>query len=343
MSRSIQVKILRSFVEQVLRERGVPEPDAVAAADVIITANLLGIDSHGVVRLTHYVKRLENGTIKAAPDIKVERTAKAVGIVDGDAGLGHVVASRATRFAAEIARDVGTASVAIKGSSHFGIAGYYVRKLAEDGLAGMATTGTDAFLIPFGATKAFFGTNPIAYGFPASQTPVVLDMATTSIPYGKIVLAQKEGEKIPEDWGFNAEGKPTTDPWAIKGLHPAAGPKGSGMAMVIDIFSSLFPGTAFGPHIVQMYGEMDKQRNLGHFISAWDISAFVPLASFMERIDTMIEELHALTPADGFDSVLFPGEIEAIRMKQRVMSGIPIEDGLYNELEELGGRLEVPL
>jgi ureidoglycolate dehydrogenase (NAD+) len=341
VSQRIPEGILRSFVEKVFERRGIPDQDARTAADVIIAANLLGVDTHGVVRLSHYVRRLENGTIKAEPNITVERPAKAVGIVDGDNGLGHIVTARATDLAAEIAGDVGTASVAIRGSSHFGIAGYYVRKLIESGYAGMATTSSDAFLIPFGATKAFFGTNPIAYGFPASKTPVVLDMATTSIPYGKVVLAQKEGKPIPDNWGFDASGKPTSDPWAITGLHPAAGPKGSGMAMVIDIFSNLFPGTAFGPHIAGMYSEMETPRNLGHFISAWDISAFVPLDSFIERIDSMIEELHDLKPADGFDSVLYPGEIEAIRMQQRKTSGIPIDDGLYQELEELGTRLGV--
>lgn len=330
-------------MERVFERRGVPGQDAKTAADVIIAANLLGVDTHGVVRLSHYVRRLENGTINAEPNIKIERPAGAVGIVDGDNGLGHVVTARAAELATEIVGDAGTATVAIKGSSHFGIAGYYVRKLTESGYAGMATTSSDAFLIPFGGTKAFFGTNPIAYGFPASKTPVVLDMATTSVPYGKVVLAQKEGKPVPDDWGFDAAGKPTTDPWAITGLHPAAGPKGSGMAMVIDIFSNLFAGTAFGPHIVGMYSEMDTPRNLGHFLSAWDISAFVPLESFVERIDAMIEELHAQKPADGFDTVLFPGEIEAMRMQQRKISGIPIDDGLYQELEELGTRLGVSL
>ena len=343
MSLHIQEGVLRSFVAQVLRQCGVPDADAEVAADVIITANLLGIDSHGVVRLSHYVRRLENGTINAEPNINLERTAKAVGIVDGDDGLGHVVASKAVQFAAEIAAESGTASVAIKRSSHFGIAGYYVRKLVENGLAGMATTSSDAFLIPFGGTTAFFGTNPIAYGFPTSGPPVVLDMATTSIPYGKIVLAQKEGMSIPDDWGFDEEGKPTDDPWAVQGLHPAAGPKGSGMAMVIDIFSNLFPGTAFGPHIVKMYGEMEKKRNLGHFLNAWDITAFVPYDSFIERIDSMIKELHQVKPAEGFDAVYYPGEIEALRMQERRASGIAIEDGLYGELEELGRRLGVLL
>ena len=336
MSQNVSEQVLRTYVAGVLKARDLTDSDAQAATDVIVTANLLGIDSHGVVRLSHYVERLENGTIKAKPNIKLLRPAKAVGIVEGGDGLGHVTTYRATEFADEIARDAGTASVAIRGSSHFGIAGYYVRKLASVGLAGMATTSSDAFLIPFGGTQAFFGTNPIAYGFPSSGVPVVLDMATSTVPYGKLVLAQKEGESIPDTWGFDGHGKPTTDPWEIKGLHAIAGPKGSGLAMTIDIFSNLFPGTAFGPHIAKMYGDMDKPRKLGHFISAWDISAFVPLDTFRSQIDKMIKELHAMKPAEGFESVLFPGEIEAIRMVKRQAAGIPIEDGLFEELDQLG-------
>ena len=330
------------FAASVFTACGLTDEDAAVAAEVVVNANVFGIDTHGVVRLSHYARRLENGTIRPRPEIRLERTAPSVGIVHGGDGLGHVTASKATLFAAEICGEAGTASVTVRESSHFGIAGHYVRKLTSAGLAGMATTSSDAFLIPFAGTKPFFGTNPIAYGFPTSGVPVVLDMATTSIPYGKVVLAQREGRPIPEDWGFDADGKPTTDPSRIAGLHPVAGPKGSGLAMVIDIFSSLFSGMAFGPHIVPMYGDMERPRKLGHFISAWDIGRFVDKADFIRRLDAMIEELHAIPAAEGFDRVLFPGEIEAIRAEERMRQGVPLEEGLLDELSGLGARLGIP-
>ncbi|MCD6302740.1 MAG: Ldh family oxidoreductase, partial [Anaerolineae bacterium] len=198
-----------------------------------------------------------------------------------------------------------------------------------------------AFLIPFGARKPFFGTNPIAIGFPAPGIPVLLDMATTSIPYGKVALAQTEGREIPSDWGLDEEGNPTTDPNRVAGLHAIAGPKGSGLAMVIDIFCSVLSGMPYGPHINKMYGEMDDPRKLGHFIAVWDVRRFMPLEAFLARMEAMLDEFHALPPADGFDRVYYPGEIEGLRREQRRQEGIPLDPGLHQELVELGERFGI--
>ncbi|TEU16391.1 MAG: Ldh family oxidoreductase, partial [Anaerolineales bacterium] len=207
---------------------------------------------------------------------------------------------------------------------------------------GMAMTATDAFLIPFGARKPFFGTNPIAIGFPTGGIPVILDMATTSIPYGKIALAKTEGQPIPSDWGFDENGNPTTDPNVIAGMHPIAGPKGSGLAMIIDIFCSVLSGLPWGPHINAMYGELDQPRKLGHFVMALDIKRLMPLDLFKRRLDEMLGEFGDLAPAEGFDRVYYPGQIEGLRRRQRSIAGIPIDPGLYRELEALSKRFGVP-
>jgi ureidoglycolate dehydrogenase (NAD+) len=220
--------------------------------------------------------------------------------------------------------------------------GFYINRLVEAGYIGMMMTATDAFLIPFGSRKPFFGTNPIAFGFPAEGIPVVLDMATTSIPYGKIALAKTEGSSIPPDWGFDADGNPTTDPNAIAGLHPIAGPKGSGLAMVIDIFSSLLSGMPWGPHVNAMYGELDSPRKLGHFVMALDVTRYVPLDIFKQRLGEMLGEFGDLPPAEGFSKVYYPGQIEGLRRKQRLTDGIPIPPGLYQELQDLGKQYDVP-
>ena len=206
-----------------------------------------------MIRLAHYLRRLANGTIVARPEIQFERRAPSLGLVDGGDGLGHVVAYEASTRAMELAEESGSGAVLIRNSSHFGMAGFYVLRFVSEGYAGMAMTDTDAFQIPFGSRAPFFGTNPICFGFPSPGIPVLLDMATTSIPYGKIALAQIEGKPIPAEWGFDANGKPTTDPHAIAGMHPIAGPKGSGLAMIIDIFSSVLSGMPWGPHINAMY------------------------------------------------------------------------------------------
>jgi ureidoglycolate dehydrogenase (NAD+) len=167
-------------------------------------------------------------------------------------------------------------------------------------------------------------------------------MATTSIPYGKVILARQEGRSIPSDWGLDAKGRPTEDPSQIAGLHPIAGPKGSGLAMVIDILCSLLSGMAFGPHIVKMYGEMDKRRGLGHFVAAWDIGRVVPLPEFTARLKEMASEMAAIPPAEGFDRVCYPGQIEGERIGDRLANGIPIQPGLWEDLTRLAADYELP-
>jgi len=333
---------LVAYVQGVLGAAGVPPEDAAVVADCLTMANLSGVDSHGVVRLAHYVRRLHNGTIKARPTITFEKRAPSLGIVDGGDGLGHVVTWRACDEAMRLAEESGSGVIGIRNSSHFGMAAFYINRLVSNGYIGMAMTDTDAFLIPFGGRKAFFGTNPIAIGFPTDGIPLILDMATTSIPYGRIELAKREGREIPPDWGLDAEGNPTTDPNAIAGLHPIAGPKGSGLAMVIGIFCSVLTAMPWGPHINKMYGEMEGRRELGHFILALDLKRLMPLDAFKQRLGEMIAELHQVPPVEGFSQVYYPGEVEGERRARRRAEGIPIDPGLYQELAELGQRFNVP-
>jgi ureidoglycolate dehydrogenase (NAD+) len=337
----ISERKLAGFVVDLLRAVGVPAADAAIVADCLVTANLSGVDSHGVVRLAHYLRRLENGTIQPRPQLTFTQTAPAVGTLDGGHGLGHVVAYHATTHAMALAAAAGSGLVSIGNSSHFGMAGFYILRMIEAGFAGMSMTATDRMLVPFGARKAFFGTNPICFGFPTDGIPVVLDMATTAVAYGKVALAAVEGQAIPATWALDADGNATTDPTAVAGLHPAAGPKGSGLAMVIDIFCSLLAGMPWGPHINQMYGEMAAPRELGHFIMAIDVKRFLPLEHFKESLGAMIQELTALEPAAGFDQVYYPGQIEGLRRAQRRVAGIPIEPGLADELADLGQRYRV--
>ena len=341
-TRLIPAARLSAFVEDVLSAVGVPRDDASIVADCLLTANLSGVDSHGVVRLAHYLRRIENGTIKTRPAWRFERVGPSLGIMDGDDGLGHVVTYHACTRAMELAEEVGSAAVCVKNSSHFGMTGFYVKRIVSEGYAAIMMTDTDAFLIPFGSRKPFFGTNPIAIGFPTDGIPVILDMATTSIPYGKIALAKTEGKPIPSDWGYGEDGNPTTDPNEIAGLHPIAGPKGSGLAMIIDIFCSVLSGLPWGPHINEMYTEMDARRELGHFILVLDIKRFMPLDVFKRRLGEMLSEFNALPPADGFERVCYPGQIEGERCRRRGTEGIPIDPGLFRELEALGERFDVP-
>jgi len=332
----ISVDTLSKFVVDVLHASDVPKDDAAIIADCLLTANLSGVDSHGVVRLAHYVERLNNGTIKSKPDIRFEQRAPALAYLNGDDGMGHVVSNHAVTKAMELAAKAGIGAVSVGNSSHFGMAAFYALRMAEKGFVSICMTPTDRLLIPFGARKPFFGSNPICFGFPTDGVPVVLDMATTSIPYGKIALAAVEGRAIPNDWACDTDGNPTTDPAKAVGLHPAAGPKGSGLAMIIDIFGSLLAGMPWGPHINQMYGEMDSPRKLGHFFMAIDLKRFIPLDQFKVSLTDMLESINVQQPADGFERVMYPGQPEGECRRRRAKNGIPLNSGLFEELVELG-------
>ncbi len=332
---------LRTYGEAVLTACGVPADDAATVTDCLVYANLSGVDSHGIIRLPHYVTRLSNGSIKAKPTVRFDRPRPSLVRVDGDDGLGHAVTKRGIDEAIPVCREQGSVTVAIGNSSHFGMAGYYLRDITAAGFVGLVTTHTDVRIVPYNARKPFAGTNPIAFGFPTEGEPFTLDFATTKVSFGKIALARTENRSIPDDWGFDENGDPTTDPHALEGMQPIATYKGAGLAMVIDLFSAMFSGMPYGPHINRMYEELDAPRKLGHFITMWDIGALVPINEVRSRMEHYIRELHALPKQDPDEPLYFPGEPEAVRRAERSRTGIPIEPGLLSQLGELGTRLGV--
>ena len=337
----VSVDEMTRFVTDILVQQSVPHESAAVVADCLVFANRSGIDSHGVVRLAHYVRRLDQGSIRARPEIRFQSRAAAIGHVSGDHGLGHVVSDYATDRVMELAKSNGIGAVSVGDSSHFGMAAFYAVRMASEQLIGICMTATDKFLVPFGAKEPFFGTNPICFSFPGDPYPIVLDMATTAIPYGKVALAQVEDRSIPETWAVNDRGEPTTDPNDVVGLFPAAGPKGSGLAMVIDIFSSVLSQMPWGPHITKMYGDLRQPRRLGHFFMAIDIERFLPNNLFRQTIGTLIGELTGLDPAEGFEAVQHPGQREAECRDRRDRTGLPIEQGLRAELDELAAAARV--
>ncbi len=329
------------FAEAVLTACGVPHDDAAAVTDCLLYANLSGVDSHGIIRLPHYVTRLTNGSINATPNVAFDRPRPAILRVDGDDGLGHAVTKRAVEEAIPICREQGSVTIVVGNSSHFGMAGWYLRDITAAGLVGMVTTHTDVRIVPHNARRPFAGTNPIAFGFPTQGEPFVLDFATTKVTFGSIALARTENRSIPDDWGFDENGNPTTDPHALEGMEPIASYKGSGLAMVIDLLSSMFSGMPYGPHINRMYEELEQPRKLGHFITIWDIGALVPVDDVRARMEEYIRELHALPRRDPEQPIYFPGEPEALRRAERSRDGIPLEPGLIRILTETGSRLGV--
>jgi ureidoglycolate dehydrogenase (NAD+) len=311
---------------------GLSHEHARIVADVLVHANLRGVDSHGVNRLEHYIKRLESGGLNPTPKIGKKNTGPCSAVVDGDDGFGHIIAKEAMDHAIELAKQNGIGMISIINSSHCGALSYFVNQAAEQNMIGVMMVNTDKFVVPFGAAHPFFGTNPIAFGFPANLKPIIFDMATSQVAVGKILYAKQLGKSIPTDWAVDEEGNPTDNPSQVAALNPAGGPKGTGLAMVIDVFSGLLTGSAFGPHVRQMYGDYNQARKLGHFIMAINISSFTESSIFKSRIDQLIDELHQLQPAPGHQSVLVPGEPEQLREIDRLKYGIPVPESTYTFL-----------
>jgi len=335
---------LEDFCRNVLIKVGLAQIDAQIVADSLVKANLRGVDSHGVMRLPIYVKRMRIGLIATEPKMELMRTAPSTAVFDGGNGPGQVVTLRAMEEAIKLAKETGVGSVAIKNSNHFGAASYFAMRALDDEMIGLALSHAEADVIPLGGRKPCLGTNPLAIAVPAGkELPIILDMATSIVAMAKVILAAKEGREIPEGWAVDIEGAPTTDPKRVRAVRPLGGPKGYGLAVIIDIFSALLSGSAFGLQINRMYNNFSEPQAIGHFVGALDISKYVPIDEFKARIDRMIREIKSIPPTAGFDEVLLPGEPEAIAEQKRLREGIPLSREIYTELVELGEEIGVRL
>ena len=312
---------------------GVSTENAEIIADVLIQANLRGVDSHGILRLEHYIKRINAGSINPSPDIKIDYRSSIAAVVDGDDGLGHLIAKKAMDCAVDLSKKFGIGLVGAINSSHCGALSYFTKQAVNEKKIGIATTNTDKMVVPFGGTQPFFGTNPFAFGFPTRKNnPVIVDMATSAIPLGKVLHAKETNATIPTNCAVNELGECTISPDDFVALLPFGGVKGYGISMIVDIFSGVLTGTSFGPHVNKMYGNYEEKRKLGHFFVAMDIDLFIDKEMFLDSMDQLIDELHAVPPAEGINKVLVPGEPEDIMEVERLKSGIPVVESIYNFL-----------
>lgn len=326
---------IQKLIEEKLASVSVSEKHAAKVAEILVHADLRGVNSHGALRTEHYVNRLTAGGINPAPDISFNQTGPVTGVVDGDDGFGHVIADIAMNHAIEMAKDNGVGMVTVMNSSHCGALSYFVQEATEQKLIGIAMTHTDKIVVPFGGKKSFLGTNPIAYGVPAkSEKPFILDMATSNVALGKILQHKEEGKNIPEGWGVDEAGASVTDPAKVVSLMPFGGPKGSGLSMIVDVFSGLLAGMAFGPHINSMYEDLDKKRKLGHYFCAINPSFFTDTEEFLEQMDNMIKEIREVPAAEGFERVLVPGEIEQKNEERSRKDGVQIAATTYEYLKK---------
>lgn len=325
---------LHELIKNKLQNAGLPNASAEEAATHLVFADACGIHSHGAVRVDYYAERIAKGGTTLDPQIHFEKTGPSTGIVHGDNGMGHFVCNQALKYAMEMADESGLAFVGISKTGHSGALSYYVKQAAEKGYVALSMCQSDPMVVPFGGSENYFGTNPIAFAAPCEgQSPVVFDMATTVQAWGKILDARSKQQTIPATWAVDKDGNPTTDPNEVNGLLPIAGPKGYGLMMMVDILAGSLLGLPFGKHVSSMYDDLTAKRNLGQMFLIIDPARFTDPLAFEKRIRQMVDELHDVKPAPGFERVYYPGEIGKNLYKQYMDEGIPVAKPIVDYLE----------
>ena len=347
---------LRHFTETVFKTIGCSDEHAALAADVLLASDLRGIDSHGVARLSGYVRLYEKGRINPKPNITIAHETATTATVDGDSGLGLIVAPFAMKLAIEKAEKYGSGWVSVRNSNHFGIAGYHAMEAVRKDMIGFAMTNASPLVAPTFTTERLLGTNPMCYAFPAGEyEPVVVDMATAAAANGKLEIAQRAGKAIPEGWVQTKTGESTTDAHALKtggslltlgsdrehGSH-----KGFGLSATVDILSAVLSGANYGPWVPPFVAFLDPLPNspgvgIGHFLGAMRVDGFRPVEDFKKDMDNWIKRFKSAQPIDPAEPVVIPGEPEVEAERDRKINGIPLVTPVVNDLNELAKSLGI--
>jgi LDH2 family malate/lactate/ureidoglycolate dehydrogenase len=324
---------LKAVVTGIFGGVGLPPNDAALVADSLVEADVRGVSSHGVVRVPTYVTGLRQGAINPRPALEIMVDDGTRALVDGGDGMGQVAANRAMQLAVERARDRGIGAVGLRRSRHCGAMAYWAIQALACDCIGFATTNAGLNMAPTGGRDKIVGNNPFAIAVPTNRAwPMVLDMATSVVAGGKLDVAALRGEKIPLDWATDADGNPTDDPVAArKGLLlPVGGPKGYGLAVMLDVLAGVLTGARFG-------GGLGPPGS-GQFFLAIRIDGFMPIDAFKARMDEVIDQLHESAVAPGSRRIYVPGEIEHERRAVRLRDGIPLPTALIAELDQLAAN-----
>ncbi|HUT18919.1 MAG TPA: Ldh family oxidoreductase [Anaerolineae bacterium] len=354
----IPADVIEQFIQDVFVGLGVPEGEARISAQVLITSDLRGIDSHGVGRLKYYYDRIISGRHQTETAIELVKETETTALVDGHHGMGHVISYRCMQMAIEKARKHGLGAVAVRNGTHFGIAGFYSLMAAEAGMIGLTVTNARPSIAPTFGTEPMLGTNPVAFAAPTDLPyPFCLDMATSICQRGKVEVAERAGKPVPEGWVIDPQGEPLTDASDILGrlgearaaLLPLggageefAGYKGYGLAVMVEILSAALSGGAylkdlsgFGPD------GAPRPHMLGHFFLAIDVAHFLPLDEFRRIAGAMLRTLHASRKVPGADRIYVAGEKEFEIEQQRRAEGIPVNANLKTELQLMRDALGI--
>ena len=331
---TVQPSELNQFCIAILVGAGVPRAEAEVISDSLVDADCAGLASHGVSRVSDYLGRLADGLVEPSTKLTLVCETAGTAVLDAGNGWGQVASAAAVDICIQKARATGVAWVNVRNSNHNGTAAYWTRRLAKAGLIGISATNGSPVMAPFGSMEESLGTNPLSISSPSpGESPIILDMATSAQARGKIMVAMKNNEAIPEGWALTRDGLPTTNAKeAWEGiLLPMAGPKGSGISMMIDIMSGVLGGAAFGTGVARMYADKLPQR-LGHIFIGLNVEAMMPMAEFMARMADREKQTRSSRPARGFDAVCMPGDVEHARVAAAMKNGVRIPRGVYDEL-----------
>ena len=343
----IPAERLAGFVVRVFTAAGLPADDAQTLANLMVEADLRGSDTHGVIRLPRYVRRIRAGGINPKPDIRVVSDRPSAALIDGDNGMGHLVMRRAAELAIEKAKATGVGWVGARMSNHAGPAALYVTMPLKHDMIGLYfAVGSSNHLPPWGGSESLLGTNPMAVAVPAEQEPpIVLDMSPTVAAYGKVRLKAQRGEPMPVGWMIDREGKPLTDPKRADDGHllPIGDYKGSGLSLIIGLLAGALNRAAVGRDVVDFVKEAGTPTNTGQAIAAISIEAFLPPAEFKRGVDRLIRDIRNSPRLPGVERIWLPGEQSHTKLLDRRAHGVPVPKALRDSLDTLARDLNVEL
>jgi LDH2 family malate/lactate/ureidoglycolate dehydrogenase len=359
MSKILHHKQLLDFTNEVFLKMGCSSVHAEVGANALVSADLRGIDSHGVARLSGYIRLWEVGRVNATPSIKVIHETPSTAVVDGDSGLGLVVAPYAMSVAIQKAESVGTGWVSVSNSNHFGIAAHHAMKALDKDMIGIVMTNASALVAPTFSKERMLGTNPICVAIPAGiEPPFIADMATTTAANGKLEILQRKELEAPLGWIQDIDGHPSSDAHALKnggsllplGGSPEGGSggghKGYALGSIVDIFSAILSGANFGPWVPPFPAYVPMPENqpgkgIGHFFGAMRIDAFRPADEFKKDMDLWIKRFRSAEPIHPQQPVLIPGDPEREMEKVRTSEGIPLHDQVWNDLRTIAEKFNI--
>src|SRR5712671_1149421 len=333
------------FVRALLRAHKVPDEDAVVIARCLVSADLRGVDTHGICRLPGYLDRVRRGLINPRPTLKPHRVTPVAASLDGQDAFGFVVGKCAIKEAMAMARDFGLGLVTVRRSTHFGMAASYVLPAVEAGFIALVFSNASPAMPPWGGREGLLGTNPFAAGAPGGkESPFLLDMSPAVAARGKIRRAERRGEKIPLGYALDGDGRPTTDPKAALGgvVLPIGGYKGSGLAMLMDILGGVISGAGYGGQVADQYKVYDRPQDVGHFFLVMRADLFIPADQYRDRMDTLMQRVRDCPKAEGFDEILIPGEPETRLEAEHRRTGIPYSPGEVATLQAEATNAGVP-